>query len=119
MSMLPEDAGVTATHFIVPHVTHRKLIYEFPNPFRAANWGIRDENPGDPNNVDYLLIDLLVTGDDRELYRSLVDSDGPFEVIFSENQIELAKRRAEDHGEAHHRDDERRGSPPRPRRDEL
>jgi uncharacterized membrane protein len=92
--MIPQDAGVTASYYIVPHVTHRRLIYEFPNPFRAANWGIGDEKPGDPKGVDYLLIDSGLTGNDTELYNSLVGPSGSFEVIFSENSIELAKRKA-------------------------
>jgi hypothetical protein len=35
----------------VPHLAHRPRIYEFPNPFTAANWGF----PGDqhrPEDID-------------------------------------------------------------------
>lgn len=104
MLMIPRNAGVTSTYYIVPHLTHRKRIYEFPNPFRLANWGVSGENPGDPKYVDYLLIDTTLTGSDTNLYLSLVSAGGDFEVVFSENQIELAKRR-----EAH---SDRAGRPP-------
>ena len=90
---IPDDAGVTASYYIVPHLTHRRVIYEFPNPFRVANWGIRGENPGNPDDVDYLVIDTSLTGNNNLLYKDLIGPKGKFELIFSDRGIEVAKRR--------------------------
>ena len=70
-----------------------KLIYEFPNPFRVANWGVSGENGGDPADVDYLVIDTRHTGGDTELYESLTSDTGPFQVIYSVDKIQVAQRK--------------------------
>ena len=93
MELIPADANITVTYHIVPHLSHRKLIYEFPNPFRTANWGIGDKNGGDPADIDYLVIDPKLTGADKELYEGLISEDGPFQIIFSADDIQVAQRR--------------------------
>jgi uncharacterized membrane protein len=93
LQKVPSDAGVTATYYIVPHLTHRRLIYEFPNPFRTANWGFQDKNPDNPDDVDFLVIDTGLTGSDKSLYQRLIGPEGDFELIFSDHGIEVAKRR--------------------------
>lgn len=52
----PDDA-VSASYYLVPHLTHRSRIYTFPNPWRPSNWGVDDENPADPRAVDWLIVD--------------------------------------------------------------
>ena len=94
MELVPADAAVTAGYYIVPHLTQRKLIYEFPNPFRVANWGIAGENPGNPEEVDYLLIDTRHTANDTEIYQDLISQTGPFQVIYSADGIALAQRKS-------------------------
>ena len=93
LDLIPADAAVTTSYYIVPHLTHRKLIFEFPNPFRVANWGISGENGWDPADVDYLLIDTRHTGEDTELYENLTSDTGPFQVIYSVDKIQLAERK--------------------------
>ena len=93
LDLIPADAAVTASYYIVPHLTHRKLIYEFPNPFRVANWGIAGENGGNPDDVDYLVIDIRHTGNDTELYERLISETGPYQLIFSDDNIHVAKRK--------------------------
>ena len=39
ISIVPKDASVSATYNIDDHMTHRVLIYEFPNPWIVTNWG--------------------------------------------------------------------------------
>jgi hypothetical protein len=94
LQMIPDDAAVTATYYIVPHLTHRKQIFEFPNPFRLANWGINGERPGNPDDIDFLMIDEHVTGADSDLFRQLIGPEGPYSVVFSEKGLTLAKRKA-------------------------
>ena len=96
LKLIPADAAVTTSYYIVPHLTHRKLIYEYPNPFRIANWGIAGENGGNPADVDYLVIDTRYTGSDTDLYASLIADVGPFRVIYSVDKIEVAERKRRD-----------------------
>lgn len=90
LALVPDDAAVTATYYLVPHLTHRRHVYEFPNPFVVANWGVRGENRPDPASVDYLVLDTTVNGDHEPLYRSLVA--GPFRVVFERDGIVVASR---------------------------
>jgi uncharacterized membrane protein len=39
LAIIPPDASVSALQMIVPHLTHRKRIYMFPNPFQSCWWG--------------------------------------------------------------------------------
>ena len=36
---MPDGASLSTYHSMVPHVAHRKLIYQFPNPFRVVLYG--------------------------------------------------------------------------------
>jgi len=51
---IPADASVSAHYSLVPHLSHRRRIYYFPNPFRSQNWGIREESPHDPETIEYI-----------------------------------------------------------------
>lgn len=89
LDRLPDDAGVTATYYIVPHVTHRRRVYEWPNPFEAAYWGVAGENTHPVSNADYLLIDTQLLGDTEPLYARVMRS---YEVVYEESGIELSRR---------------------------
>ena len=84
---------MSATYYLVPHLTHRRLIYEFPNPFRVANWGVHGEHPGRPEEVDLLVLDTTLNGDQAPLYESLVEPGGPFTVVYDRDGIVVARRR--------------------------
>lgn len=56
MDRIPADAVVSAHYTLVPHLSHRRGIYLFPNPFEVREWGIAGENPHDPVSVDYILV---------------------------------------------------------------
>src|SRR6266508_4646426 len=43
LALVDPDAAVSAQYNLVPHLAHRSRIYEFPNPFRAVNWGLPDD----------------------------------------------------------------------------
>jgi uncharacterized membrane protein len=88
----PKDK-VTATYYIVPHITHRQYAYEFPNPFRVTNWGINGEDPPDARTSDTLILDTHVNGNDEQLYETLVGPYGPFKIVFNEDGIIVARRK--------------------------
>ncbi len=83
---------MSASAALLPHLTHRMHAYEFPNPWIAANWGLRGENLPDPASVDYLLVDTQALGDRRPLYERLVGPNGQFRVVYSRDGIVMARR---------------------------
>jgi uncharacterized membrane protein len=92
IELLPGDASVSASDLFMPHLTHRVRIYEFPNPWTAANWGLRGENPPDPAMVRYLLLDTQALGDKRQLYERLVGTGKEFREVYSREGIVMARR---------------------------
>jgi uncharacterized membrane protein len=92
--LLPGDAGVSTTAALMPHLTHRVHVYEFPNPWLAANWGVRGENLPDPAVIDYLLVDTGQLGDQRERFERLVGPGREFRVVYAHDRIVLARRAA-------------------------
>lgn len=39
IDQVPDGSSVSASPGLVPHLSHRREIYEFPNPWWATNWG--------------------------------------------------------------------------------
>jgi uncharacterized membrane protein len=101
VALVPSDAGVSATYALIPHLTHRKIAYEFPNPWWSTNWLDCKTTPR-PERVDMLVIDTAVLGTARngkfgmspqELFDELTDpADGEFAVVGEEGGIVDAER---------------------------
>ncbi len=90
--LVPADAAVSTSAYLAPHLTHRVHIYEFPNPWVTANWGLHGENPPDPATIDYLVVDIQRLGEQRQLYERLVGPDKEFRVVFAKDGIVVARR---------------------------
>jgi hypothetical protein len=98
MRLIPPNAGVTASDFVLPHLDRRKHAYLWPNPFEERFWGNYDPvapTPlADPNNVDWIVIDdRLLQPSDGVLAETLTQPDGAFEVVFRSNGVLVAKRK--------------------------
>lgn len=93
VASVPADAGVSTNYTLISHLTHRRVAYEWPNPWIVGNWGIRDEHGPSPDTVDYLVIDLHLA-QQPELLASLVDGpDAEFERVSEERGVLVARRR--------------------------
>ena len=91
ISLVPKGGSVSATYDIDDHMTHRVLIYEYPNPWVIANWGLGATwHPPDPNTVDWMVLNTAVTGSQAVLYRELMISQ--FKVVFNEEGILVLHR---------------------------
>jgi len=90
---------VSTSAYLAPRLTHRVHVYEFPNPWVTANWGLHGENPPDPATVDYLVVDTQRLGEQRRLYERLVGPGKEFRVVFAKDGI-VASRRALPPGQA-------------------
>ena len=92
LAQVPDGAVVSADYSLVPHLAHRKRIYMFPNPFRARYWGIKGENPHDPDTVEYIIGRAAIVKEaDRRIVDELVE-DGYFELVTGDETLWLYKR---------------------------
>jgi uncharacterized membrane protein len=59
LDLIDPSAPVSAQYNLVPHLAHRPRIYEFPNPFRAANWGFPGDQhrPGDADAIRFVVVE--------------------------------------------------------------
>lgn len=47
---IPPNARVSVSHWLTPHLAHRRIVYMFPNPYQRADWnGV----PGEPDYGKY------------------------------------------------------------------
>jgi uncharacterized membrane protein len=89
---VPGNAAVAATYSLAPHLSERRRVYTFPNPWRALNWGISGEDLDSPDDVDWLVIDQRHLGpDDLALFTRLANGGG-FQVVQAEDDIVVARR---------------------------
>jgi uncharacterized membrane protein len=93
VDLIPPNARVSATFYLVPHLSHRVHIYEFPNPFIAANWGVPGSRPPDPADVDYLAVDRgTLTPTQQNLLNQMLEPAGGFVLVAQEGPITVARR---------------------------
>jgi uncharacterized membrane protein len=97
---VPGDAAVSASYYIVPHLSHREQIYTFPNPWIPANWGVAGVAPHDPDHdhvpaeVEWLVVDTTThtPGSREETLMLELVTNGEFEVVSDEGGIVVARR---------------------------
>jgi uncharacterized membrane protein len=74
LALVDPGAPVSAQYNLVPHLAHRVRVYEFPNPFRAVNWGLAgDEHPQRAlEELRFVVVQRDLLGEqDRELLDQL------------------------------------------------
>ncbi len=91
VDMVPSDESVSAIYYLVPHLSRRVSIYEFPVPWMPVNWGVDGENLHDPAEVRWLVLDrTLLSTDDEALVNHLLSRE--FVVRFDQDDIVVAQR---------------------------
>jgi uncharacterized membrane protein len=95
LALVDPEAPASAQYNLVPHLAHRVAVYEFPNPFRAVNWGLAgDEHPpGALEDLRFVVVqrDLLATKD-RELLDQL-QADPAWRTAFDRQEVVVLERR--------------------------
>jgi uncharacterized membrane protein len=74
LATIDPQAPVSAQFNLVPHLTRRVVAYEFPNPFRAVNWGLPGDThaPAEVAAVRYVIVEpAALSPDDRKLLDQL------------------------------------------------
>jgi uncharacterized membrane protein len=95
LALVPDDASVTATYALLPHLSHRTQIYDWPNPWVAAYWGNDDGfRLPDPSTIDYIVLDRQQVGAaQKSLVASLISPNGQYDVLLDKDDILVARRR--------------------------
>jgi uncharacterized membrane protein len=97
LALVPEGAPVSAQYNLVPHLGHRVELYEFPNPFRAVNWGLAgDEHPQAAlEGLQFVVVERDLLGDqDRQLLDRLQDDPAWWTAFDRDNVVVLERREA-------------------------
>jgi uncharacterized membrane protein len=92
--MVPAGAGVSATFNVVPHLSHRDVIYTWPNPWVRSYYGISNTEPPEyPSTVRYLVLETADNSPaDEILLQGLTKRGGAFHIILEQDQAVLAVR---------------------------
>jgi uncharacterized membrane protein len=95
ISLIPEDATVSATYLFVPHLSHREIIYMFPNPFKESYWGAELGNftpPTPTKDVDYIVLDDTINNFERDNVVSPLLDKGAYFILFEKGDIKVLER---------------------------
>lgn len=73
---IPPNARLSVSHWLTPHLAHRRFVYMFPNPYQRADW---DGMPGDPDYGKYTVsVEPQVHLDrGQEIEWVVIDKDSP------------------------------------------
>jgi hypothetical protein len=94
LAAIPKGARVSAFYAYVPHLTHRREIYEFPNPWIARNWGDGSEGGKElpqAKRIDYIAVPNGREGEEDQLLRTLTAS-GEFRLARQQGGALLYRR---------------------------
>jgi uncharacterized membrane protein len=95
LALVPEGAPVSAQYNLVPHLGHRVEVYEFPNPFRAVNWGLAgDEHPPEAlERLRFVVVQRDLLGDqDRQLLDRL-QAGSAWRTVMDRQDVVVLERR--------------------------
>ncbi len=91
---VPSGAGVAATENIIPHLTHRRYAYDFPNPFLPMVYGVDGAAGANPGTVTWLVVDRHgLSPKYTAVLNGLVRSGGRFMVVSERDGVVVARRR--------------------------
>ena len=94
MDLLPADASVSAHYLLVPHLTHRDVVYSFPNPWRQVFYGVNGTKMPDPAGVKFLVMDTNLLDDSTRALWDCIINSGAFAVLSDDQGIVYAQRNA-------------------------
>ncbi len=94
VELVPDDAVVTATYTLVPHLSRREQIYDWPNPWIESYWGVDDGyRLPEPSSIEWIAIDRShVSEEHSALLDSIIAPEGDFEIVLDELGVVVARR---------------------------
>ena len=94
LALVDPEAPVSAQYNLVPHLGHRVEVYEFPNPFRAVNWGLAgDQHPqATLQRLRFVVVQRDLLGEqDRELLDRL-QNDPAWRTAMDSQEVVVLER---------------------------
>jgi len=94
LATVPAGEPVSAQFHLVAHLTHRTRAYEFPNPFRAVNWGLAGDghSGAEVDSVRWVVVEPALLGqDDRNLIERLREN-GQWRIAYDSGGVEVLER---------------------------
>lgn len=93
VDIVPDGAAVTATYGMLPQLSQREEIYDFPNPWESKNFGIEGKPRRDPERVQWLVVDRQVINADPAAAALLATVLEDFRIVFDRDDLLVARRR--------------------------
>ncbi len=98
LNLIPENATVSASHNLIPHLTHRREIYMFPNPFILTLWNMHFKQGKDPRlngrDIDYLILDTsLPPNKEIGILERYLLTSGKYSKISTGDRVVVLKRK--------------------------
>jgi uncharacterized membrane protein len=91
VSAVTNDGSVSATYGLVPQFSRRAEIYEFPNPWESANFGVEGASTRDPDHIEWLVIDRTVLDPAHVVLLASILENG-FTVVLDRDDLLVAHR---------------------------
>jgi uncharacterized membrane protein len=95
LSLVPDDASVSAFYPFTTHLTHRVHVYEFPNPFRARWWHLHEQEGRrlpQADGVEYVVLPKASGYWTPELRQVAASLEAEFAPVFDTDQVVLLRR---------------------------
>jgi uncharacterized membrane protein len=94
LALVDPRAPVSAQFNLLPHLAHRTEIYEFPNPFRAANWGLAgDQHPqAVVDRLRFVVVQRDLLGDDDRALLDRLQHDPAWRTAFDQQGVLVLER---------------------------
>jgi hypothetical protein len=88
IALIPPDAPISVWNRYLPHVTHRTIVYQFPNPWERLNYSVPGLPLPDPKGVEWV---LTRDGEFQHVTDRLLAS-GEWVVVFDKDPVLLLRR---------------------------
>ncbi len=93
LDLIPKDASLSASSWALPHLSHRSMIYMFPNPFHE----IASLSKPLLNSTDYVLLDVsrkdpMLSQSNFDNYKNEIMNNKNYIVVFEKQGWLLLKR---------------------------
>ncbi|MFA5840323.1 MAG: DUF2079 domain-containing protein [Candidatus Margulisiibacteriota bacterium] len=98
LKCIPEDAKISVSYSIWPHLDHRKEIAHFPNPFREAYWTDYIPRPYALKMAEYVVIDWnnhLTAYEDKLILKYLMNSQYYTNILWKGSLMILQRIKTE------------------------
>jgi uncharacterized membrane protein len=95
LAMIPAGVPVSAQFNLVAHLSHRVKIFEFPNPFRSANWGLGGDvhAAGDQEDLRYVVVDRSLLDQDQQTLLHDLQASPDWATRLDSSNVVLLERR--------------------------